>query len=95
MLVSQNLQGPHSVTGYTSLLVALEGVVDLAMKVAEPVFRGEADEVEVTRKAELDYRKFIQGGLKNTVWSNSFCRSVSTMFLPETKKSYSYSPVVS
>ena len=59
--------------------------MDLAMNVADPVFKGEADEVEVTMKAELDYRKFIHGGHKNRVWSNSFCRSVSTMFLSKTK----------
>ena len=57
--------------------------MSLAMNVAEPVFRGEADEVEVTRKAELDYRKFIHRGLKDRVWSNSFCTSVRTLFLSQ------------
>lgn len=91
MFVLQSVQGPNTATGYTSLLVALESVVYQAMKVAEPVLRGEADEVEVTRKAELDYRKFIQGGFKNRVWSNSFCRSVSALFPNKTLYSHLYS----
>lgn len=67
--------GPNSVTGHTSLLIASEVVTDLAMKVAKPVFKGQAEEVEVTRKAEMEYRKFIDDGHKQTVWQTNFCTS--------------------
>lgn len=66
-------------TGHNSVLVASEAVADLAMNVAGPVFKGQAEEVEVTRKAEVEYRKFIDDGLKHTVWQNKFCTSVSIL----------------
>lgn len=66
-------------TGHTSLLIASEVVTDLAMKVAKPVFKGQAEDVEVTRKAEVEYRKFIDDGHKHTVWQSNFCASVSVL----------------
>lgn len=66
-------------TGHTSLLVASEAVTGLALNVAKPVFKGQAEEVEVTREAEVGYRKFIDDGLKQTVWQNNFCTSVSVL----------------
>ena len=61
-------------------MVASETVSDLVMKIAEPVFKGQADEIEVTRQAELEYRDLIDEALKETVWSNSFCTSVSLLY---------------
>ena len=66
-------------TGHTSLLIAAEVVADLAMKVAKPVLKGQAEEVEVARKAEVEYRKFIDDGHKHTVWQSGFCTSVSVL----------------
>lgn len=58
-------------------MVASEAVSNLAMNMAAPVFKGDAEEVEVTRKAEMEYREMIEEGLKETVFSNAYCTSVS------------------
>ncbi|KAF8461856.1 4-hydroxyacetophenone monooxygenase [Kalaharituber pfeilii] len=69
------LFGPNSVTGYMSVLVASEYTAGYVMKLIEPVVKGQAGDVEVTKKAQVEYANIIQAELKNTVWSNSICRS--------------------
>lgn len=67
--------GPNSVTGHSSVLMASEAIASYAMKVAGPVFRGEATDVEISKEAEDSFATDIQAELKNTVWSNAVCQS--------------------
>ncbi|TGZ76522.1 monooxygenase [Ascodesmis nigricans] len=61
--------GPNHATGHTSAVMAIENVVDYALKVIEPVLRGSVDVVEVKKEAEEAYVRRLQKALGNTVWA--------------------------
>ncbi|KAK0702119.1 hypothetical protein B0T26DRAFT_744980 [Lasiosphaeria miniovina] len=70
------LQGPNTITGHTSVIMAIENALALALRVIEPVLNGEAAAVEVTRAAEAKYVAQVQRDLQSrTVWSHGGCRS--------------------
>ncbi|KAK3378768.1 hypothetical protein B0T24DRAFT_521295 [Lasiosphaeria ovina] len=68
--------GPNTITGHTSVIMAIENALALALRVIEPVLDGEAAAVEVTRAAEAKYVAQVQHDLQSrTVWSHGGCRS--------------------
>ncbi|KAG0135060.1 putative monooxygenase [Tuber indicum] len=68
------LTGPNSLTGHSSVIIAIENAVDYALRVLKPVLRGDASRVEVKEKSEKEYISWIQAELNKTVW-NTGCTS--------------------
>ncbi|KAF8486570.1 hypothetical protein JB92DRAFT_1517836 [Gautieria morchelliformis] len=46
------IYGPNSTTGYSSVILAIENMVDYALSIVAPVLSGDANEVEITAAAE-------------------------------------------
>ncbi|KAF8513935.1 hypothetical protein JB92DRAFT_3143273 [Gautieria morchelliformis] len=46
------IYGPNSTTGYSSVILAIENMVDCALSIVAPVLSGDANEVEITAAAE-------------------------------------------
>ncbi|KAF3913339.1 hypothetical protein ABW20_dc0103982 [Dactylellina cionopaga] len=67
--------GPNTVTGHSSVILATENMVNYALKLAAPVLKGDASEVEVKKEAEVKYSKWIQDSMKKTVFNNRQFRS--------------------
>lgn len=67
--------GPNTVTGHSSVVLAIENMVNYTMKLVEPVLNGDAHFVEVKKEAEIAWATDIQKSLKRTVWHIGNCRS--------------------
>ncbi|KAK6355639.1 hypothetical protein TWF718_000032 [Orbilia javanica] len=63
--------GPNSVTGHTSVILASENMCQYALSIAKPVLKGDASEVEIKQGAEVEYSKWIQEKMKDTVFGSS------------------------
>lgn len=66
------LLGPNSSVGHTSVLFSIENSINLVLKVAAPVIRQEAADVEVKYDHEEEYCYKQQTALANRVWAD--CR---------------------
>ncbi|KAK0672570.1 putative monooxygenase [Cercophora samala] len=65
------LAGPNSVTGHTSVIIAIENAITLAMNVIKPILSEGSNvrEVEVTAQAERRWVSSVQEELNNrTIW---------------------------
>ncbi|KAJ6255883.1 hypothetical protein Dda_9342 [Drechslerella dactyloides] len=62
--------GPNSVTGHSSVILASENMCHFALTMAEPVLKGDADEIELKTEAEAGYSRWMQDTLKRTVFNN-------------------------
>ncbi|KAK4640693.1 hypothetical protein QC761_600450 [Podospora bellae-mahoneyi] len=65
------LAGPNSVTGHTSVIIAIENAITLAMNVIKPILSkgSKVREVEVTPEAERQWVSNVQDELNNkTIW---------------------------
>ncbi|KAK0620175.1 monooxygenase [Immersiella caudata] len=62
------LCGPNSGTGHTTLTIAIENAINLALRLIKPVLDGKATSVEVKRDAEEKYTRQLQADLKKMVW---------------------------
>ncbi|KFY18105.1 hypothetical protein V492_00143 [Pseudogymnoascus sp. VKM F-4246] len=67
--------GPNTVTGHSSVVLATENMVNYAMKMIEPILKGDAHYVEVKKEAEMAWTADIQKSLKKRVWSTGGCKS--------------------
>jgi hypothetical protein len=86
------IYGPNSSTGHNSVLFTIENMVDYALKVAEPVIRGEASEIEVKEEAEKGHLRRLQEASSDKLWHT--CKNVRLFFsylqpLPEAVQSCS------
>ncbi|KAK6514758.1 hypothetical protein TWF506_007123 [Arthrobotrys conoides] len=63
--------GPNSVTGHTSVILATENMCQYALNIARPVLKGDASEVEIKKGAEVEYSKWIQEKMKDTVFNTT------------------------
>ncbi|KAJ5898761.1 hypothetical protein N7495_003505 [Penicillium taxi] len=63
--------GPNSGSGHTSVLFAMECVVNLVIKIIRPILKNQALLVEVRKEAEAEWYTTIQSALKKTVLSQS------------------------
>ncbi|KAG4431546.1 hypothetical protein IFR05_012981 [Cadophora sp. M221] len=68
------LLGPNSATGHTSALMASENMINYALRILKPVFRNQAESVEVRFEAEKSYIHHMQDELMKRVWSAG-CKS--------------------
>lgn len=69
------LFGPNTATGHSSVILASENMVNMTLKLMEPILAGDACEVEVKQEAEMAWTADIQAQLKHTVWSQGNCSS--------------------
>ncbi|KFY71723.1 hypothetical protein V499_08097 [Pseudogymnoascus sp. VKM F-103] len=67
--------GPNTVTGHSSVVLATENMVNYAMKLVEPILKGDAHSVEVKKEAELAWTADIQKSLKKRIWNIGGCRN--------------------
>jgi cation diffusion facilitator CzcD-associated flavoprotein CzcO len=65
--------GPNTVTGHSSVIMASENMVELTLKMIEPVLKGDASTVEVKKEAEQRYTNDVQQQLKKTVFTAGGC----------------------
>ncbi|OBT86459.1 hypothetical protein VE02_05319 [Pseudogymnoascus sp. 03VT05] len=65
--------GPNTVTGHSSVVLATENMVNYAMKLAEPILKGDAHSVEVKKEAEMAWTADIQKSLKKRIWNIGGC----------------------
>lgn len=65
--------GPNTVTGHSSVVLATENMVNYAMKLAEPILKGDAHSVEVKQEAEMAWTADIQKSLKKRIWNIGGC----------------------
>jgi len=63
------IYGPNSTTGHSSVLMTIENMVMYALKIVEPVIKGEATEVEVKAEAEKDYSRWLQAASSDKLWN--------------------------
>lgn len=69
------LFGPNTATGHTSVIFASECMVNLSLKLIKPVLAGDADVVEITKEAEVEWARDTQQALKKRVWNTGGCTS--------------------
>ena len=62
------LFGPNTVTGHSSVILATENNISLALKLIAPILKGDVSEVEVKRQAEMDWAEDMQVANKRTVF---------------------------
>jgi len=67
--------GPNTVTGHSSVILASENMVNLAIKFIKPILTGDVIQTEVKKEAELRWASTIQRDLKKTVWNKGGCVS--------------------
>lgn len=67
--------GPNTATGHTSVIMAIENMIEYSLNFIRPLLKGDAEKVEVKRDAEEAYTKDVQKALENTVFMSGGCRS--------------------
>lgn len=67
--------GPNTATGHSSVILASENMVNLALKLMKPVLEGKVETVEVKREAEVAWARDIQAKCKQTVFHQGGCHS--------------------
>ncbi|KAK6530582.1 hypothetical protein TWF281_007423 [Arthrobotrys megalospora] len=75
------LFGPNSATGHTSVILATENMCQFALNIARPVLKGDASEVEVKQGAEVEYSRWVQESMKNTVFNNSTGKELKSWYV--------------
>ncbi|KAF8591629.1 FAD/NAD(P)-binding domain-containing protein [Ramaria rubella] len=63
--------GPNSATGYSSVLLAIENMVNYSLKIAEPIIQGRATAVEVKEHPEKAYLARLQAACAGKVWDGA------------------------
>ena len=63
------LFGPNTGTGHSSVAYVSENMANYALKFLKLILNGDANTVEVKKKAEVAYTHVIQERLRNTVWN--------------------------
>jgi cation diffusion facilitator CzcD-associated flavoprotein CzcO len=67
--------GPNTATGHSSVILAIENMINYSLKFMKPLLKGEIETVEVKKDAEIKWTKAIQEELKDTVWMTGGCHS--------------------
>lgn len=67
--------GPNTATGHSSVVMAVENMVNYTLKFVKPILNGEISSVDVKHEAEVAYTTDLQKSLKNTVWGSGGCTS--------------------
>jgi cation diffusion facilitator CzcD-associated flavoprotein CzcO len=69
------LFGPNTATGHSSVVMAVENMVNYSLNFIRPILKGDADTVDVKHEAEVAYTDEMQKSLKKTVWMSGGCTS--------------------
>ena len=67
--------GPNTATGHSSVILAIENMVEYSLKFIGPILNGDFQTVEVKKSAEVAWTKAMQEELKDTVWMTGGCQS--------------------
>ena len=67
--------GPNTTTGHSSVIMAIENMVDHATNFIKPILNGDVRTVDVKKEAEVRWTQDIQKQLKRTVFQNGGCNS--------------------
>lgn len=67
--------GPNTATGHSSVILASENMVKLALNFIKPVLSGDATTVEIKKEAELEWARDTQSALSRRVWNTGGCNS--------------------
>lgn len=67
--------GPNTATGHSSVILAIENMVEYSMKFMKLILDREAETIEVKMSAEVAWTKAVQEELKDTVWMSGGCHS--------------------
>ncbi|KZF22262.1 putative flavin-binding monooxygenase [Xylona heveae TC161] len=67
--------GPNTVTGHSSVILAIENMVNYSLKFMKPILNGDVATVELKKEAEVAWAEEIQGALRQTVFSKGGCTS--------------------
>ncbi|KIW06959.1 uncharacterized protein PV09_02618 [Verruconis gallopava] len=67
--------GPNTTTGHSSVVLAIENMVNHAKRFIKPILNGDVRTVEVKKEAEIKWAQDIQRELKKTVFQTGGCNS--------------------
>ncbi|MCJ1475616.1 hypothetical protein MMC13_004279 [Lambiella insularis] len=67
--------GPNTATGHSSVILAIENMVEYTMNFMKLILDGQAETVEIKKSAEDAWTKAMQEELKHTVWMSGGCHS--------------------
>jgi cation diffusion facilitator CzcD-associated flavoprotein CzcO len=71
----QFIAGPNTITGHTSVVLAIENMTDYTLRFVKLVLRGDARTFDVKKDAEVAYTQDLQAKMKDTVWMKGGCSS--------------------
>ena len=67
--------GPNTATGHSSVILAIENMVEHTLLLIEPLLKGDAETVEVKKSKEIEFTQRLQRELKDTVFMSGGCTS--------------------
>jgi cation diffusion facilitator CzcD-associated flavoprotein CzcO len=67
--------GPNTATGHSSVIMASENMVNMALKFIKPMINGDVTLTEIKKEAEIEWARDTQSALKKRVWNTGGCRS--------------------
>lgn len=67
--------GPNTATGHSSVILAIENMINYSIKFMKPLLKGDIEVVDVKKDAEVAWTKAMQEELKATVWMSGGCQS--------------------
>jgi hypothetical protein len=67
--------GPNTTTGHSSVIMAIENMINYATHFVKPILNGDIKTVDVKKDAEMAYTRNIQKQLKDTVFHTGGCNS--------------------
>ena len=67
--------GPNTATGHSSVILAIENMVEHTLLMIEPVLKGDVSIVEIKKNKEIEYTERLQRELKDTVFMSGGCIS--------------------
>jgi hypothetical protein len=69
------IYGPNTTTGHSSVIMAIENMVNHATNFIKPILNGDVRTVDVKKEAEVRWTTDIQRQLKKTVFQTGGCNS--------------------
>jgi cation diffusion facilitator CzcD-associated flavoprotein CzcO len=67
--------GPNTATGHSSVIMASENMVNMALKFIKPMVKGDVALTEIKKEAEIEWARDTQSALKKRIWNTGGCRS--------------------
>ena len=67
--------GPNTATGHSSVILAIENMVEHTLLMIEPILKGDVDIIEIQKEKEIEFTQKLQRELKDTVFMSGGCTS--------------------